>query len=160
MLIFITAELATNYHGTILSVSLIAEDNGVLVDSINISYHKGYAGIPAGVVPKYKAMAEIICFYEKYRCMLVTFAPYNEAIDTFFEDCKSDFPKDRIIYLSSLFADKTKNNADVYIEKYNLVALAAYCEIDIPKVVNPSLGDVNHKNNMLQRLIYSSLHSL
>jgi len=160
MLIFITAEIAANYHGTILSVSLIAEDNGVLVDSINISYHKGYPCTPDGVVPKYKAMSEIICFYEKYRCMLVTFAPYNEAIDTFFADYKSDLPKDRVIYISSLFANKTINNAEVSIEKYNLVELATYCGIDIPKVVNPSLGDINHKNNKLQRLIYHSLQSL
>lgn len=160
MLIFIAAEIAKNYYGTILSVSLIAEDNGVLVDSMNISYHKGYSCTPHGVVPKYKAMAEIICFYEQYRCMLITFAPYNEAIETFFADYKFDLPKDRIIYISSLFANKTMNNMEVSIEKYNLVELATYCGIDIPKAVNPSLGVMNHKNNELQRLIYHSLQSL
>lgn len=160
MLIFITAELASNYHGTIVNISLIAEDKGVIADSINISYHKGVLFAPAGVVPKYKAMAEIICFCEKNKGVLVTFAPYNEAIEVFFADYKSDLPKDRIIYISSLFANKMANKAEVTIEKYNLAEIAAYCGIDIPKVVNPSMGDLNHKNNTLQRLIYHSLHSL
>lgn len=160
MLIFIAAEFATNYHGTIVSVSLIAEDNGKVADSINISYHKGGLFATAGGVPKYKAMAEIICFCEKNKGMLVTFAPYNEAIETFFADYKSDLPKDRIIYISSLFANKMANKAEVSIEKYNLAEIAAHCGIDIPKVANPSMGDLNHKNNTLQRLIYHSLQSL